>query len=79
MGLLGNATHAQICAQGQPALVKALMAAPEIAMFGESRITRFVSEFIRFEEFEDAEEQGREDREDIQPKKAARKVETMRA
>jgi hypothetical protein len=55
--LVGNGMHAQICAQGEPALLQALLAAPEISMFGESRLKKWVHEFVCFEEFLDAEEE----------------------
>lgn len=67
VGLLGNATHVQICAQGEPALVQALMAVPEIGMFGQPRIEKFVNEFVHFQEFIDREEQEDEEDEDESP------------
>jgi hypothetical protein len=63
VALMGNATHAQICAQGEPALVQALMSAPEIAMFGEPRIRAFVHEFVNFREILDAEQNEEDDSE----------------
>ena len=59
--LIGNGMHAQICAQGEPALVQALLAAPEIAMFGEARLKKWVHEFVNFEEFLDEENADEEE------------------
>lgn len=58
--LLGNGMHAQIVAQGEPALVQVLLSTPETAMFGETRLRNFVHEFIHFQEFLDAEENQEE-------------------
>jgi hypothetical protein len=59
--LVGNSMHAQICAKGEPALLEALLAVPEIGMFGEARLKRWVHEFVNFEEFLDAEETDNEE------------------
>jgi hypothetical protein len=55
--LMGNATHAQIAAHGEEALVQAMMSFPETAMYGEPRIRRFVQEFINYEQFLPAEDE----------------------
>jgi hypothetical protein len=60
-GLLGNAAHAQIAALGEPALLAALMTTPEIAIFGQERLTRFVHEFVNFTEFADDNNDDDED------------------
>jgi len=54
--LMGNATHAQIAAHGEDALVQAMMSFPETAMYGEPRIRRFVQEFMNYEQFLPAED-----------------------
>jgi hypothetical protein len=55
-GLLGNGIHAQITAQGEPALLAALLAEPQIAFYGEERLKNFVHEFIYYEQFQENEE-----------------------
>lgn len=49
--LFGNATHAMVTNKGEETLAGAMLALPEIAMFGEQRIRLFVHEFVHFEEF----------------------------
>lgn len=56
VGLLGLGTHAQIVAQGEPALVQVLLATPETAIFGEPRLRKFVHEFVHFQELLDQED-----------------------
>ena len=60
-GLLGNATHAMIAANGEEALTATMLQIPEIAFFGEPRIRSFVTEFVDYQEYledqEPAEEQ----------------------
>lgn len=55
-GLLGVGTHAQIVAAGEPALLETLLSFPEIAMFGEPRLRKFVNEFVHFQEYLDQED-----------------------
>jgi hypothetical protein len=59
-GLYGNGIHVQICAQGEPALVQTLMSVPEIGVFGEPRLQKFVHEFVCFQEFLDQDEEDEE-------------------
>jgi hypothetical protein len=55
-GLLGTAMHVQIAAQGEPALLAALLAEPQISFYGEERLKTFVHEFIHYQEYDEAEE-----------------------
>jgi hypothetical protein len=46
--------------RGEPALLQALLATLEIAMFGEERLQKFVSEFVHYLDFQDTEEEDAE-------------------
>jgi hypothetical protein len=61
-GLLGNGTHAMISGHGEENLVQAMLAVPEIAMFGEPRLRSFTHEFVHYEDILQKEE-GDEDQE----------------
>ena len=56
IGLMGVATHANIAAYGEPALLQALLSVPQIAVFGEPRLATFVNEFLNYQQFLDEEE-----------------------
>jgi hypothetical protein len=56
-GLMGNSMHAQVIAQGESALLQALLSVPETAMFGELRLRKFVNEFVHFQEYLDQDEE----------------------
>jgi hypothetical protein len=55
-GLLGTGIHVQIAAQGEPALLAALLAEQQIAFYGEERLKHFVREFIHYEKYQEEEE-----------------------
>jgi hypothetical protein len=55
--LVGVATHAMIANHGEAALTANMMAVPEIAIFGESRLRKFAFEFVHYEEILDNEEE----------------------
>src|SRR5262249_42458042 len=48
--LVGAGTHAMIANHGEDTLTQTLLSFPEIALYGEARIRRFVYEFINFEQ-----------------------------
>lgn len=60
-GLLGNGMHAQICAQGEPALLQAMLTVPEVALFGEPHLRKFVHEFAHYQEFLEPEDQDQDE------------------
>lgn len=59
--LVGTGTHAMICSHGQDALLQAMFSIPEIAMFGEMRVKRFVHEFVNYESYQDETEDEERD------------------
>lgn len=70
VGLLGTATHAMIAQHGEPALIAALKSIPEFQVFGDTRLTTFVHEFVNYEDEEyiqdgDEDEGEEEDRIEI--------------
>ena len=48
--LVGVGTHAMIAHHGEAALTANMMAVPELAIFGESRLRKFAFEFVHYEE-----------------------------
>jgi hypothetical protein len=52
-GLLGTSTHAMIANHGEDALVSTMLSIPEFQLFGETKVRRFVWEFIHYEELGD--------------------------
>jgi hypothetical protein len=46
--LVGVGTHAMIANHGEGVLAANMMAVPELAMFGESRLRRFAYEFVNY-------------------------------
>jgi hypothetical protein len=49
--LFGTATHAMIAGHGEEPLCQSMFSVPELAMFGEGRIRKFVHEFVDYETY----------------------------
>jgi hypothetical protein len=62
--LFGTATHAMIAGHGEEPLCQSMLSAPELAMFGEGRVRKFVHEFIDYETYLENLEGGDEAGED---------------
>ena len=71
IGLMGVATHANIAAYGEPALLQTLLSVPQIAVFGEPRLAAFVHEFLNYQQFLD-EEDGQQDNQPMEQTAGAR-------
>ena len=48
--LFGGATYALVANHGEDVLTQSMLSIPELSIFGESRLRRFVYEFCHFEE-----------------------------
>jgi hypothetical protein len=77
-GLLGTATHVQITAQGEPALLAALLAEPQISFYGEERLKTFVHEFIHYQEYQEEEEEEEPEPIEVPVAKAAPAIDTSK-
>jgi hypothetical protein len=49
--LFGTATHAMIAGHGEEPLCQSMLSVPELAMFGEGRVRKFVHEFVDYETY----------------------------
>jgi hypothetical protein len=59
--LVGVGTHAMIANHGEDVLAANMMAVPELAVFGESRLHKFAYEFVHYEELLQNEEEDEDE------------------